>query len=810
MAKPPRSPAAGKREDPGISALKIAKKNMVGGKAGKPKAKGKPPPRRPFLERVRSWTRALFVSLGVGTVLSALIVGGGMYRWAVGRVEEGLAGPVWTVPGHVWSGPIEVYPGLAYTPDALADDLSAAGYARVAKAAQPGDFQVGTDAVVVDGKAGTGPGYELKGGEVLITFTDGRVRSVTPQGRASFAPAVLATVRGPDNENRSPVALDRIPKNVRNAVLAMEDARFYDHPGIDAFGIARALWIDLTSQDWQQGGSTLTQQVAKNIFLTQQRTAERKIREALLALALERRLGKDEILRLYLNEIYLGQVGGSSICGMDAAARAYFGKPIERVTLGEAATLAGIIAAPNAWSPARYPEKATERRDVALGRMVDIGAIDAAAADAARKEPLVVHLAASGRTAPWAVDHAVEEVEAKVGEGAIARESLEVYTTISPPLQRAAELAVKDGMDELVAAHPKLAGVQAALVAVRARDGAIVALVGGRDYGESLWDRAYGAERQIGSTVKGLTMLAAFEADPALSPASRFDDAPIDRVHDGKTWTPANYDNVFVGPIAIRNSIASSRNIPAILLAETVGMGELKKRWAALGLAGATDYPSAALGGFGATPVQLAGAYAVFASEGAYHTPWLTRAAADPNGDLRVDAPPQKASVRYSDRATFLALDVLRGVMANGTGKAAAKYGVGPGAAGKSGTTDNYKDAWFVGVTGPYAVAVWVGYDRDKLVGLPGSQAALPTWARFVSATGTSGAIPSAPTGVEKVDVCVDTDLPPCADCTATRPEYFSAGHVPEPTCGIVEDVGEAVKSGWQKLGEVFGLGKKP
>jgi penicillin-binding protein 1B len=807
MAKSARTPAP-KKEDPGISALKVAKKNMVKKGAGKP-PKGKTPPPRPFMARVRSWTRAFFISLGVGSVLATGIVGATMYRWAEGEVERGLEGPVWTVPGHVWSGPIEVWPGLAYTPEQLAADLSSAGYARVAKAGQPGDFQVSSDAVIVNGRAESGPGYSVKGGEVLVTFTEGKIRSVTPTGRASFAPAALATIRGPDNENRSPVPLDRIPKNVRNAVLAMEDARFYEHPGIDPLGIARALWVDLTAQEFQQGGSSLTQQVAKNLFLSQERSAERKLREALLSLALEQRLGKDEILRLYLNEIYLGQVAGSSICGMDAAARAYFGKPIERVSLGEAATLAGIISAPNAYSPARYPDKAVERRDLTLSRMVDIGAIDAKAAAEAKKEPLVTHLTAAGKLGPWAVDHAVEAVEAKVGEGSVARDALEVRTSISPPLQRAAEAAVKDGLAELVAANPKLAGVQAALVAVRARDGAIVALVGGTDYAESLWDRAYGAERQIGSTIKPLTMLAAFEADGSLSPAFHLDDAPIERAHDGKTWTPANYDGTFLGPVSLRRAIASSRNIPAVLLAERVGMGELKKRWRALGLSKATDYPSAALGGFGATPVQLAGAYAVFATDGAYHEPWLVRAATDPSGDLRVDDPPAKSTVRYTDRATFLSRDVMREVMRTGTGKSAAKYGVGNGAAGKSGTTDAYKDAWFVGVSGPYSVAVWVGFDKGKPVGLTGSQAALPTWARFVAATGTSDTVPAAPSGLERVAVCTTTDLPPCNDCVETREEWFVAGKVPDATCGPIEEAGEAVKNVWQSLGEALGIGKK-
>ena len=787
----------------------VRKKPSKPPSAKPPKAKAvrKAGPSVPFRDRARAWTRLVLRGTLIGGALGGVVVGAGLYRHAEATVDRGLAGPVWSVPGHVWSGPVEVWPDLAYTPAELAEDLQAAGYARTAKAAQPGDFQVSADAVSVIGRAANGPGFTVKAGETLITFADGHVRSVTPQGHATFAPAALAIVRGPDNENRSPVPLAHIPKHLQQAVLAMEDARFYDHPGVDAVGIARALWTDLLARDMVQGGSTLTQQVAKNIFLSHDRTARRKFDEALLAVVLERRLSKDEILQLYLNEIYLGQSGGSAVCGMDAAARAYFGKPVERVTLGEAATLAGIISSPNPYSPVRHPEEARIRRDLALDRMLEMGFAEADAVAKAKKAALDVHASAGGRRAPWAVDLAVETVEGRVGDGAIAEQALEVYTTISPGLQRAAEAAVAEGMAELVKAHPELSEVQAALVAVRARDGAIVAIVGSRDYAASPYDRATFAERQIGSTIKGLTLLAALEKDPALSPATRFDDAALVRTHDGKDWTLTNYDHVFVGPISVRHAIAVSRNIPAILLAETVGMNDLSRQWKALGLSGATNYPSAALGGFGATPVELAGAYAVL-SGGAWHKPWLTRGATTVDGAAVFDAPPAKATVRYSDRAVFLAGDVLRGVMREGTGKSAAKYGVGPGAAGKSGTTDGTVDAWFAGVSGPYAVAVWVGFDRDKPVGLTGSQAALPTWARFVAATGTSDTVPKAPPGVVQLDVCEDTDLPPCPDCTATRKEWFTEGMAPDPTCGIFPEARETVKDGWKKFGKMLGFGK--
>jgi penicillin-binding protein 1B len=563
------------------------------------------------------------------------------------------------------------------------------------------------------------------------------------------------------------------------------------------------MWVNLQHQRWEQGGSTLTQQLAKNVFLSTERTADRKLREAFLSLALEHRLSKDDILALYLNEIYLGQAGSSSLCGMDAAARAWFGKPIERVDTAEAATLAGVIASPNAWSPLRHPEEAQKRRDVVLDRMAEVGWLTTAERDAAKAKALVLHPALTARQAPWVVDEAIDTVEEKAGAGAVARQGLDVYTTISPLLQSLAERAVDEGVAEITAAHPKLAGVQAAMVVVRVSDGAVVAMVGWRDYATSNFNRAKLATRQVGSTVKALTMLVGFEADPDLSPATRFTDAPISRTHDGKLWTPANYDNTFLGPVSLRHAVQTSRNIPAVLLAEHIGLGTLKDRLMALGLDNATDYPSVALGGFGATPLQLAAAYATL-GDGTYHPPVLTQAALTRDGDHAWDAPDAPRGPHYSSASRWLAYDVLRGVLTDGTGKAAGKYGVGPGAAGKSGTTDGYVDAWFAGLTGNYAVVSWVGFDQNQPVGLTGGAAALPIWARFVAWSGTSNTVPKPPEGVVEADVCVATDRPPCPGCDATRLEWFKVGHVPEAECGVLPQVGAAAESGLKWLGRLF------
>ncbi len=773
------------------------------GKGAKPKGgQAAAAPRGTF----RSWMRALGRSLVVGGLLAAVLVVAVQWRWALGVVDAGLERPVFSVPGTVKSAPVSVWEGETLTPEELATDLAAAGYARVAKAAQPGDFQVTADAVHLVLAPAKGVGWKVGSGDSLVTFADGRVDSITPDSTLELPPATLAVVRGADNENRNPVPLERIPEHMVQAVLAIEDTRFYDHVGIDPMGVARAMAHNAMKRSWVEGGSTLTQQLVKNLFLTHERTADRKLKEALIALALEKRRSKDEILALYLNEVYFGQAGGSSICGVDAAARAFFAKPIDRVSVAEAATIAGMIQSPNPYNPVRHPDEARARRDVVLARMADVGFLSVAAAKAAKATPLGAHALVGGRVSPWAVDLAVEEAEAG-DEGRVAREALSVQTTIQPQVQRLAERALASGLAELEKGHPKAKGVQAAMVVVRARDGAIVAMVGGRDYGDSAFNRVVNSPRQIGSTVKALTMLAAFEADPALSPATLFDDAAIERTVDGKLWAPSNYDGTYAGPLSLRQSIARSRNVPAVLLAERVGLETLKTRLQGLGLSRATAWPSASLGGFSATPAELAGAYTVFAAGGAYHTPFLVRAIQD-DATMVADRAPAKATTRYSERATWLAYDVLHSVVTEGTAKSAAGYGVGVGAAGKTGTTDDYGDAWFAGVSGPYVAVVWVGHDKPRPMGLTGGQAALPIWARFVDAVGFDERGVAPPSGLVEAEVCVATGAPACADCVESRAEWFTEGTVPLAECGVLPEAAAAVKDGWAKLGELFGLNR--
>ena len=537
-----KKPSSGGRSRKSGSKASATKKRAPRKRAAPKKAPAKK------IASKRSWKWILVreatpVLLGVvaGLGLTSLV----LWRRANHDVQAFLAAPPTPPPTVVWSAPVRVRKGEQTSLSDIAGDLLAAGYERVEALDGPQQF-------TVDGThlhAWTAPysdgGVEVPGGKASLVVSGGRVTTTGGKDVVVFRPTALATL-GDRDEARTPVHLSELSPWVEPAVLGMEDRRFREHGGIDPLGILRAMVHDLVHPGTLHGGSTITQQLAKNLFLTQQRTIARKVREAFFAAALESQLDKDRILETYLGEVYLGQVGGVPIHGVEEAARGWFGVSASRLTLPQAATIAGVIASPNTWSPVRHPEEAVKRRDVVLKAMAETGAITAEQEAEAEQVPLEIHgtLADPHRRAPWAVDVAVDQLEAR-RDTAGPLEGWQVHTHIQPLLQRAAERAVHDGMAELDRDYPKAAGAEVALVAVRVPDGAVVALVGGRDYATSPFNRATRAWRQVGSTVKPLTLLAAFDQDEDLTPISRVVDEPITRIDEstGKPWTPQDYDH---------------------------------------------------------------------------------------------------------------------------------------------------------------------------------------------------------------------------------------------------------------------------
>jgi len=796
-----RSAGGGGKKGPGKGKLR-PRPATASGRRGSTRKKAastgrsrKAAPRRRKPKARKHRLRRAVLALLLGALLGVVAAFGLVYLDALGKVDAMRERPLWAESGSIASAPVQVWAGMALTPEDLAQILQSAGYSRVAEIGAPGDFEVGDSQVVVDRRAASGSGWAIARARVTVRFSDGRIRSVAPGNTVTFAPAELAGVRGSDAEARRAVQRDIIPDHLVEAVLAMEDSRFYDHRGLDPLGILRAIGVNLRSGGKSQGGSTLTQQLAKNLFLTQERTLERKIKEAALALALEQRLEKDEILTLYLNQIYLGQVGGVAICGVDQAARVYFGQSAERLGLGQAATLAGVISAPNRYSPLKHPKRAKERRDIVLDRMVTLGWLPAERASRAKAKPLGAVAPVRHRKAPWAVDAAISAVEDELGEGVIASQAVTVGTTIQPALQLVAERSVRTSLRRLTEHFPKTEGAQMALVAVRAADGAIVAVVGGGNYGNSGYNRAMQARRQVGSTVKPLTWLYAFDGDSSLAPSTPIPDQPYELIVDGKPWAPKNYDGEYLGVVSMADALAQSRNVPAVIVAEGVGFTRLQRGLRTLGLSEATPYPSVALGAFDATPVELAGAYTVFPGRGQAVLPWLVRSVRLPDGREGWHEKQERPDP-VNERAAFLATVALQRVMTHGTGRRATKFGLDGVVGGKSGTTDGAHDAWFVGFTDTLAVAVWVGFDKGKDLGLTGSQAALPAWTRFVSGSGTVGDGFAAPEGVVSVPLCTESGGVAVETCLTQESGWFNEAAAPKELCPMhrVLDEGEAAR----------------
>ncbi len=530
-------------------------------------------------------------------------------------------------------------------------------------------------------------------------------------------------------ENRVPVSLNKIPKDLQNAFIATEDVRFYQHFGVDPRGIVRAAWSTLTSRGITEGASTITQQLARNALLTQDRTLKRKIQEAVLAIQIERQYTKNEILEMYLNQIYFGQ----GAYGVEAAARVYFGKSVENLTLPECAMLAGLPQSPNYYSPFNNLKAAKERQSVVLDQMVKYDYISQDRANPARAAEIKLSTRAPGSSgeAPYFVDYVSQMLIDKYGADAVYKEGLKVYTTLDLDMQRAAEKA----MAQLPVSRTDSKGIkqpQGALVAIDPHNGYIKAMVGGR--GNDQFNRAVLAERQPGSAFKPFVYLAGVES--GMTPATIIDDKPI----SFGSYSPINYDHKFRGPMTLRSALEQSINVVAVKIADQVGPDKVLYYAQQMGISTlVTNGPvndrnlALALGGLsrGVTPLELASAYGVLANGGIRVEPTAIIRVVDRSGKVLEQHQPREKVV-VNERSAYLLTDMMRGVITHGTGAAA---NIGRPAAGKTGTTSDYKDAWFVGFTPDLATAVWMGFDTgDFLNGITGGDIPAPIWHDFMTA----------------------------------------------------------------------------
>ncbi|HVE12909.1 MAG TPA: PBP1A family penicillin-binding protein [Elusimicrobiota bacterium] len=659
---------------------------------------------------------------------------------------------------------------------------------------KPGQFHKAGDVFSIYLRAFDHPSAKSTPSKIELTLGSGRVRSLrllgargtppAPLLQAVLEPELVFEISGAKRIRRRRLEDADIPPYMAQALVAVEDRRFYDHFGLDPRGTARALVRDLRHLRIAEGGSTLTQQLARALFLGPRRTFSRKIQEALIALYLEARFSKREILRMYLDSVYFGQRGPVAIVGLSEAARHYFDKEPRALTLGECAMLAGLLRSPYLYDPFRRPDEALERRRTVLAAMRAQGMISAAEEARARLEPVRITRSGQPETRPsdYFMAFVERELRRQFQDEALLTRGISVYTTLDPWLQ------------ELASAAVHRARQQAALVALDARTGAIRALVGGKDYLASPYDRAALAHRQPGSAFKPFVYGAALAVGEGWTPASLLDDTSQQYKIPSGTWTPRNHDRVYHGKVPLRDALAQSLNAASVHLAASVGVERVIAYARELGITSdLRPELGLALGTSEVTLLELTRAYCAFANGGSRVEPHAIEAVLDSSGEV-LSYRTGSGTPAIAPAQAYVVTSLLRETAASGTAKSLRDWGLETLAAGKTGTSDDGKDAWFIGYTPRLAAGVWTGSDVPQPLGLTGAGAALPVWADFMRAAAypdmPPGAEPPAdpwpvPDGVTFAEIDPESGMLATLGCPRKRREVFLSGTEPKEKCPL-------------------------
>jgi penicillin-binding protein 1B len=750
--------------------------------------------KRGWWRQVGPWRTRLLIGGGVTAAILLIVL---VYAWirVAGMIDRRLGGTDDRPMPRIYGRAFEMQPGQPLSIDEARARFNDVGYSEKAKAEHPGEFSITGSVLQVTtrGRAGSEPvaaKIEIGKGNYISKVT-------SPKGAAipsvTLEPPLLAELATGQRRRYIPIAA--MPKRMIQAVLAIEDRRFYDHPGIDVIGSMGALWRNVFgSKEYMAGGSTITQQVVKNTFLTPKKTLRRKLQEQFIAVVAETRLTKDQILELYLNEVVLGQRGPFEIRGVAEGARVFFGVDVQNLTNAEAATLAGIIQAPSSLSPSRNPKRALDRRNLVLREMAEAGYITAAEKTKAQTEPIGVAPHAMENEAPYFVDWVSQVVDEEYKGLLKPDAAVDVYTTLDVHMQRLAQDAMAEGLalvDKQLTARKRKGIAQAAMVVADPRTGEILAMIGGRDYGQSQYNRAVLARRQPGSTFKPFVYLSAFEkmaetGEHDLTPATVMMDEPTTWVDaQGQPYTPSNYQNEYDGPITLRFALSHSRNIVAIKTAEQTGFDRVAELWKRVGEGTrALPVPSMALGVFEASPLEMATAYTLFDNAGSVRPLKSIVRIRENEKDKKIKTEGLREVARPD--TTYLVVNMMRSVINEGTA-AAARATFRLDAAGKTGTTNDQRDAWFIGFTPDLIAVVWVGFDDNKPIGLTGSQAALPIWTSFMkhATAGHGDRAFTVPDGIVFVDIDKETGKLATPGCAKVIREAFLVGTEPYEYCPL-------------------------
>jgi penicillin-binding protein 1B len=793
-----------------------------------PHSKDKRRSKRGFLAR----DPVLRFGLATFAIFAAIFVGVFSYYYVTYDriIEKRFQGPVFANAAKIYAAARTVAVGSKAEPKEIAAELRHAGYSEKSGESSMGSYRVSGGTIEVQ----PGPGSYHSPEPAVIRIRGGQVQSITGNSGSQLdayelEPEMITSLfEGEQRSKRQVVHYNEMPKTLVDAVLAIEDRRFFQHSGVNYARFAQAAWIDFTRQRHEQGGSTLTMQLARGFFLTPQKTVKRKLIEMLIAIELEQKFSKQQIFEFYGNWVDLGQRGSFTISGFAEASRTYFNKDIKDITLPEAALLAGIIQRPSYLSPYRHPERALDRRNLVLESMVETHAITREQADKAKATPLKLappNVEASD--APYFVDLVRDTLTGKLNEREVNEQAYRVYTTLDPDLQRAAAQAVETGIklvdDQVTKRRTKRIKIgkgkyetqvepgpqaQVALIAMDPHTGEVLALVGGRNYAFSQLNHAV-AKRPTGSIFKPFVYAAAVNtaldgSNPVLTPASIVPDQPTTFAYGDQIYEPRNYKEEYHGDVTARYALAMSLNNATVKLAEEVGYEKVADLAKSAGITSVKATPAMALGAYDATPLDMTAAYTVFANNGVRVTPVMVKSVRTAGGDPVANFSSESRQV-MDPRVAYVMTDMMAGVINYGLGFSAVRgRGFQQPAAGKTGSSH---DGWFAGYTSNLVCIVWVGFDDYSDLHLSGAQTAAPIWTEFMKKAAALSHYSdmksfAQPTGVVDVQLDKVTNLLATPSCPQTYNVAFIVGTEPTNTC----DQGTGIHG---VLSRIFGLGNQ-
>jgi penicillin-binding protein 1B len=754
-------------------------------------------PTRRTVFRVISWTVGAFIVL-------VLLLGVWIYRQSVGKFQVRRL----RLPTRIYADAAPLTAGMPLQLDDLLEKLDRLGYREAERLTQPGEFTRQGSTVDIYTRAFRRQTDDYPAQPLRVTIARSQVESVVslrearPLERAALEPELLTSVLSQELENRSPVTLDQVPKHLQDAVVVTEDVRFWHHPGVDPLGIFRAIFRNMKAGGVSEGASTLTQQLVKNYYLTSERTYKRKIIEAFMAVILDARYSKREILEAYLNDIYLGRNRSISILGVGEASRFYFGKPVSEISVAEAAVLAGMIRSPNNNSPFNNPENSMKRRNTVLGLMLKEKKITQAQYEEARsaKLPRKPFRQKSGLSSiPYYVDRVIQELATDYGIDDIQGRGLRIYTAIDLAAQDTAARVLEQSLANIERSSRRLRShdpsLQGAIIHLDVPTGEIRALVGGRNYERSQFNRALKSKRLVGSLFKPFVYLTAFEpslSNQNITPATLVSDTRfVLKRRWSEDWSPRNYDGRYMGNVTVQQALEQSLNSASVRIGMACGVEPILKTARTLGVETELDdsNPSILLGAAGIPPIEMAEAYATIARQGARTSPRAIRYVTDDRGRVMRGAEEAKSVQVFPQRDVYLLTYVMKGVVDRGTAAGARGMGFRKIAAGKTGTTNDKRDAWFIGFTPKTLALTWVGFDDNDPTGLSGGEAAVPMWARYMIAVtaGEPNADFPVPTGISIAEFDKSTGglaTPFCPPNLISR-GAFKSGTEPSTPCAL-------------------------